>query len=54
MPSPRFPIPQGTIERLALHILSPGPAHRRHLAVQKDSSARLSDAVSLIFEEGSR
>lgn len=27
MPSPRFPIPQGTLEMLVLQILSLGPAH---------------------------
>jgi transcriptional regulator len=30
------------------------PAGRRQLAVEKDSWARLSGAVNLIFEEGSR
>ena len=30
------------------------PAGRRQLAVEKDSWARLSSAVNLIFEEGSR
>ena len=112
MPSPRFPIPQGTLDMLILQILSLEPAHgygiaqrleqisrsvvqvnqgslypalhrlqqkgwlraewkpsetgreakfysltaaeRRQLAVEKDSWARLSDAVSLIFEEGGR
>ncbi len=112
MPSPRFPIPQGTLDMLILQILSLEPAHgygiaqrleqisrsviqvnqgslypalhrlhqkgwlraewkqsetgreakfysltaagRRHLAVEKDSWARLSGAVNLIFEEGSR
>jgi PadR family transcriptional regulator len=112
MPSPRFPIPQGTLDMLILQILSLGPAHgygiaqrleqisrsvvqvnqgslypalhrleqkswlraewkqsetgreakfyslaaagRRQLAVEKDSWARLSGAVNLIFEEGSR
>ena len=110
MPSPRFPIPQGTLDMLILQILSLGPAHgygiaqrleqisrsvvrinegslypalhrleqkgwlrgawkqsetgreakfysltpagRRQLAVEKDSWARLSRAVKLIFEEG--
>jgi DNA-binding PadR family transcriptional regulator len=33
---------------------SPTPAGRRQLAVEKDSWARLSGAVKLIFEEGSR
>jgi len=112
MPTPRFPIPQGTLDMLILQILSLEPAHgygiaqrleqisravvqvnqgslypalhrlqqrgwlraawkqsetgreakfysltasgRRQLAVENDSWARLSDAVSLIFEEGSR
>ena len=112
MPSPRFPIPQGTLDMLILQILSLEPAHgygiaqrlehiarsvvqvnqgslypslhrlqqkgwlraewtkseigrdakfycltpagRKQLAVEKDSSARLSGAVNLIFEEGSR
>ena len=112
MPSPRFPIPQGTLDMLILQILSLEPAHgygiaqrleqisravvqvnqgslypalhrleqkgwlrasgssrrpagrpsstpsppagRRQLAVEKDSWARLSGAVNLIFEEGSR
>ena len=112
MPSPRFPIPQGTLDMLILQILSLGPAHgygiaqrleqisrsvvqvnqgshypalhrlqqkgwlraewkrsetgreakvysltpsgRRQLAVEKDQWARLSGAVRLIFEEGSR
>lgn len=112
MPSPRFPIPQGTLDMLILQILSLEPAHgygiaqrleqisrsvvqvnqgslypalhrlqqkgwlraewkpsetgreakfysltpsgRRQLAVERDSWARLSGAVNLIFEEGSR
>jgi PadR family transcriptional regulator, regulatory protein PadR len=112
MPSPRFPIPQGTLDMLILQILSLEAAHgygiaqrleqtsrsvvqvnegslypalhrleqkgwlrgawkesetgreakfysltsagRRQLAVEKDSWARLSGAVKLIFEEGSR
>ena len=112
MPSPRFPIPQGTLDMLILQILSLEPAHgygiaqrleqisrsvvrinqgslypalhrleqrgwlrakwkqseigreakfysltqagRRQLAVEKESWARLSSAVSLIFEEGNR
>jgi PadR family transcriptional regulator PadR len=112
MPSPRFPIPQGTLDMLILQILSLEPAHgygiaqrleqishavvqvnqgslypalhrleqrgwlraawkqsetgreakfysltaagRRQLGVEKDSWARLSGAVDLIFEEGSR
>ena len=112
MPSPRFPIPQGTLDMLILQILSLEPAHgygiarrleqvsrsvvqvnqgslypalhrleqkrwlraewkqsetgreakvysltpagRRQLAVEKDSWARLSGAVDLIFDEGSR
>ena len=112
MPSPRFPMPQGTLDMLNLQILSLEPAHgygiaqrlnqisrsvvqvnqgslypalhrlqqkrwlraewkqsetgreakfysltaagRRQLVVEKDSWARLSGAVNLIFEEGSR
>ena len=112
MPSPRFPIPQGTLDMLILQILSLEPAHgygiaqrleqisrsvvqvnqgslypalhrleqkgwlraewkpsetgreakfysltaagRRQLTVEKDSWTRLSNAVNLIFEEGSR
>src|SRR5437763_16515990 len=112
MPSPRFPIPQGTLDMLVLQILSLEPAHgygiaqrlaqisrsvvhvnqgslypalhrlqqkcwlraewkqsetgreakfysltatgRKQLAVEKESWARLSGAVSLIFDEGSR
>jgi PadR family transcriptional regulator PadR len=112
MPSPRFPIPQGTLDMLILQILALGPAHgygiaqrleqisrsvvlvnegslypalhrleqrkwlraewkesetgreakfysmtpagRRQLAVEKDSWARLSGAVNLIFEEGNQ
>src|SRR5262249_35075137 len=112
MPSPRFPIPQGTLDMLILQILSLEPAHgygiaqrleqisravvqvnqgslypalhrlqqkgwlraewkesetgreakfyaltpsgRRQLAIEKNSWARLSDAVKLIFGEGSR
>ena len=110
MPSPRFPIPQGTLDMLILQILSLEPAHgygvaqrleqtsqsvvqvnqgslypalhrleqkgwlaaewkesetgreakfytltrsgRKQLAVEKDSWAKLSGAVRLIFEEG--
>ena len=110
MPSPRFPIPQGTLDMLILQILSLKAAHgygiaqrleqisrsvvqvnegslypalhrleqkgwlrgtwkqsetgreakfysltsagRRQLAIEKASWARLTDAVSLIFEEG--
>jgi PadR family transcriptional regulator, regulatory protein PadR len=112
MPSPRFPIPQGTLEMLILQILSLEPAHgygiaqrleqisravvqvnqgslypalhrlqqkgwlraewkksetgreakfysltsagSRQLAVERNSWARLSGAVKLIFEEGNR
>src|SRR5690348_5524790 len=112
MPSPRFPIPQGTLDMLILQILSLEPAHgygiaqrleqisrsvvqvnqgslypalhrleqkrwlraerkqsetgrearfysltaagRRQLILERDSWARLSGAVDLIFEEGSR
>jgi transcriptional regulator len=112
MPSPRFPLPQGTLDMLILQFLSLEPAHgygiaqrleqisrsvvqlnqgslypalhrlqqkgwlraewkrsetgreakfysltpsgRRQLAVEKDQWARLSGAVHLIFEEGSR
>ena len=112
MPSPRFPIPQGTLDMLILQILSLESAHgygiaqrleqisrsmvqvnegslypalhrleqkgwlraawkqsetgreakfysltpagRRQLVAERESWARLSDAVNLIFEEGSR
>jgi PadR family transcriptional regulator, regulatory protein PadR len=112
VPSPRFPIPQGTLDMLILQILSLEPAHgygigqrleeisrsvvqvnqgslypalhrleqkrwlraewkqsetgreakfysltaagRRQLAVERESWARLSGAVRLIFEEGNR
>ncbi len=112
MPSPRFPIPQRTLDMLILQILSLEPAHgyaiaqrleqisrsvvqvnqgsrypalhrlqqkgwpraewkqsetgrdakfysltvagRKQLAVEKDTWERLSGAVNLIFEEGSR
>ncbi len=112
MPSPRFPIPQGTLDMLILQILSLEAAHgygiarrleqisrsvvrvnegslypalhrleqkgwlrgewkqsdtgrdakvysltpagRRQVAVERDSWARLSGAINLIFEEGSR
>src|SRR5205809_7289860 len=112
MPSSRFPIPQGTVDRLVLQILSLEPADgygiaqrleqisksvvqvnqgslypalhrleqkqwlkaewkqsetgreakfysltssgRKQLAAEKDSWARLSGAVQLIFEEGNR
>ena len=112
MPSPRFPIPQGTLDMLILQIVSLEPAHgygiaqrleqisrlvvqvnqgslypalhrleqkkwlraewkesetgreakfysltpagRRQLVIEKDSWARLSGAVNLIFEEGNQ
>jgi PadR family transcriptional regulator, regulatory protein PadR len=112
MPSPRFPIPQGTLDMLILQIVSLEPAHgygiaqrleqisrsvvqvnqgslypalhrleqkkwlraewkesetgreakfysltpagRRQLAVEKDSWARLSAAVTLVFGEGNQ
>lgn len=112
MPSPRFPIPQGTLDMLILQILALEPAHgygiahrleqiscsvvqvnqgslypalhrleqkkwlraewkqsetgreakfysltpagRRQLAIERDSWARLSVAVNLIFEEGNQ
>src|SRR5215467_4071588 len=112
MPSPRFPIPQGTLDMLILQILSLEPAHgygiaqrleqisksvvqvnqgslypalhrleqkgwlqaewkqsetgreakfyslthagQRQLSVERHSWARLSGAVNLIFDEGSR
>ena len=47
MPSPRFPIPQGKFYSIT-------HAGHRQLAVEKDRWARLSGAVKLIFEEGSR
>jgi PadR family transcriptional regulator, regulatory protein PadR len=112
MPSPRFPVPQGTLDMLILQILSLEPAHgygiaqrleqisrsivqvnqgslypalhrleqkewlssewkpsetgreakfysltrsgRKQLAVEKESWARLSGAVQLIFDEGGK
>jgi PadR family transcriptional regulator PadR len=54
MPSPRFPIPQGTLDMREAKFYCLTPAGRRPLAVEKDSWARLSGAVTLIFEEGSR
>ena len=112
MPSPRFPIPQGTLDMLILQIVALEPAHgygiaqrleqisrsvvqvnqgslypalhrlqqkgwlraewkhsetgreakfysltaagRRQLVVEKDSWARLSGAVNLVFKEGNR
>jgi PadR family transcriptional regulator, regulatory protein PadR len=112
MPSPRFPIPQGTLDMLILQILTLEPAHgysiaqrleqiskavvqvnqgslypalhrleqkgwlvaewkpsetgreakfysltragRRQLAIEKESWARLTGAVQLIFSEGGR
>ena len=112
MPSPRFPIPQGTLDMLILQILSLEPAHgygiaqrleqisqsvvqvnqgslypalhrleqkgwlcsewkqavtgreakfyalttsgRKQLAIEKEGWARLSEAVQLVFDEGSK
>src|ERR687889_432799 len=112
MPSSRFPIPQGTLDMLILHILSLEPAHgygiaqrleqvsqsvvqvnqgslypalhrleqkgwlhsewkqsetgrdakfysltasgRKQLRIEKDSWARLTGAVQLVFDEGTR
>jgi PadR family transcriptional regulator PadR len=66
MPSPRFPIPQGSLYpalhrlqkrgwlRAAARFYSLTPAGRRRLAVEKDGWARLSGAVNLTFDEGSR
>jgi hypothetical protein len=45
MSSSRFPIPQRTLDMVILQILSLEPA--------KDSRARLTGAVQLIFDEGS-
>ena len=64
MPPPRLPIPQGTLDMRAewkqsetgreAKFYSLTHAGRRQLTIEKDSWARLSDAVNLIFEEGSR
>ena len=112
MPSPRFPIPQGTLDMLILQILTLGPAHgysiaqrleqiskavvqvnqgslypalhrleqkgwlaaewkpsetgreakfysltragRKQLAIERESWAKLSSAVQLIFNEGGK
>jgi PadR family transcriptional regulator PadR len=57
MPSPRFPIPQGTLDILILQILSPGPAHGYGIAQrleQKGREAKIYCAANLIFEDGSR
>jgi PadR family transcriptional regulator, regulatory protein PadR len=40
MPSPRFPIPQGTLEMLILQILSLGPAHGYAIAQRLDRISR--------------
>jgi len=45
MPSSRFPLPQGTLDMLT----SPG---RKQLKVEKDSWARLTGAVQMVFDEG--
>jgi len=68
MPTPRFPIPQGTLDMLILQILSLEPADgygiaqrleqisrsvvRRQLKIEKDSWARLTGAVQLVLDEG--
>ena len=54
MPSPRFPTPQGTLDMLILQICRLTAAGRKQLAVEKDSWARLSGDIDLIFEAGSR
>jgi len=68
MSSSRFPIPQGTLDMLILQILSLEPAHgygiaqrldsltrsgQKQLRVERDSWARLTGVVQLIFDEGS-
>jgi PadR family transcriptional regulator PadR len=40
MPSPRFPIPQGTLDMLILQILSLGPAHGYAIAQRLDQISR--------------
>ena len=40
MPSPRFPIPQGTLDMLVLQILSVGPAHGYAIAQRLDQISR--------------
>jgi transcriptional regulator len=45
MPSPRFPIPQGTLDMLVLQILSLGPAHGYAIAQRLQQISR--DAVQV-------
>jgi len=40
MPSPRFPIPQGTLDMLILQILSLGPAHGYGIAQRLEQISR--------------
>ena len=40
MPSPRFPMPQGTLDMLILQILSLGPAHGYAIAQRLDQISR--------------
>jgi PadR family transcriptional regulator PadR len=40
MPSPRFPMPQGTLDMLILQILSLGPAHGYAVAQRLDQISR--------------
>src|SRR5437660_9366266 len=40
MPSPRFPIPQGTLDMLILQILSPEPAHGYGIAQRLEQTSR--------------
>src|SRR5437763_4230344 len=40
MPSPRFPIPQGTLDMLVLQILSPEPAHGYGIALRLEQISR--------------
>src|SRR5262245_14994953 len=40
MPSSKFPIPQGTLDMLVLHILSRGPAHGYAISQRLQQSSR--------------
>lgn len=40
MPSPRFPIPQGTLDMLILQVLSLGPAHGYGIAQRLEQISR--------------
>src|ERR671933_300446 len=46
MPSPRFPIPQGTLDMLILQILALGPAHGYAIAQRLDQISRAAVQVN--------